>query len=118
MDTNMKVGFSEAVRIDRDTMTIFNYPQKSKAVSVVRIKVHGRHPQQAKTQFIEHDCHVIFYVINGHGKVVVEDVSYDLSAEDTITILPGQRYYVEGEIDYLAIVSPSYYKEQNEVVST
>jgi len=113
----MKVSKSEVVKIDRSkSTTIFSYPQKTKAVSVVRIKVNGRHPQEDNLKFIEHDCHVLFYIINGKGKVVIEDVNYNLSSEDTITILPGRRYYIEGNLDYLAIVSPAYYREQNEKV--
>jgi len=113
----MKVAKSRAQKIKfSKSTTIFSYPSGSKSLSVARIKVNARHPQEDSTQFIEHECDVIFYVIQGSGKVVIEGRSYDLAAEDTITILKGKRYFVEGNLDYIASTSPAYSPNQNEIV--
>lgn len=113
----MKVPKSEATNIDFSSSTkIRSYSSHTKSLSVAQITVNGRHPKDKNTKFIGHDCHVIFYVIRGEGKVVIEGESYDLKSEDTITIPAGRQYYIVGDLDYLASTSPAYYPEQNEIV--
>lgn len=69
-----------------------------------------------KEQFIEHDLHVLFYIIDGSGKITVEGKIYDVEKGDVLTIQPGQKYFIEGKLSYVVATNPAYYSEQNEVI--
>ncbi len=112
----MKVTKSEAKIIDRNFARIFSYPSPSKAISVAYIEVNGRHPSGRDKQFIEHDLHVLFYVIKGNAVVTIDNKQYKVTEGDSIIIQPGKKYWIEGKISYIAVTTPAYYSEQNEVV--
>jgi mannose-6-phosphate isomerase-like protein (cupin superfamily) len=113
----MKVTKNEAKLIKREHTTVYSYPPTSKAISVAFIEVKERHPAGKKEQFIEHDLHVLFYIIDGSGTVTVENKPYELTKGDVLTVQPGQRYFIEGDLSYVATTSPAYYSDQNEVVN-
>ncbi len=113
----MKVAKLDSQHIEYSKSTsIYSYPSKLKSISVARIRVNGRHPQEDDTQFIEQKCDVVFYIIQGSGKVIIGDKSYDLIADDTISIPKGVKYYIEGSLDYIASTSPAYSPDQNQLV--
>ena len=113
----MKVSKSDSHYIEYSkSTTVYSYPSGIKSLSVARIRVDGRHPQEADTQFVEQECDVIFYILSGTGEVVVEGRSYHVSKDDTITIPKGSKYYITGSLDYIASTSPAYSPEQNKIV--
>lgn len=114
----MKVTKKEAKFIKREQTTIYSYPPTSKAISVAFIEVKGRHPAGGKEQFVEHDLHVLFYVTDGKGIITVEDKPYELTQGDVLTVQPGKRYFIEGDLSYVAATSPAYYSKQNEIVNS
>jgi len=113
----MKVSKSEIQqRQSSPSTTVFTYPSDLKELDVARIKVKGRNPYKEGTFFIEHKCHVLCYIIKGSGKVIINGEEFKVKAEDTITIPAGEKYFIEGNLDYIAACSPAYFKEQNEIV--
>ncbi|KKS90559.1 MAG: hypothetical protein UW69_C0008G0027 [Microgenomates group bacterium GW2011_GWA2_44_7] len=113
----MKVAKNDAKLITREFTTIYSYPASSKAISAAYIEVKGRHPSGEKEQFIEHDLHVLFYITKGSGTITIENMPYELQEGDVLTIQPGQKYFIEGNISYVVVTSPAYYSEQNEIVA-
>lgn len=114
----MKVTKKEAKFIKREQTVIYSYPPTSKAISVAFIEVKGRHPAGEKEQFIEHDLHVLFYITDGNGIITVEGEPYGLVKGDVLTVQPGKRYFVEGDLSYVVATSPAYYSDQNEIVKS
>ena len=113
----MKVSKSEVeLRKGSPSMSIKSYPSDLKELSVARIWVNGRHPNEEGAQFIEHKCNVLIYVIKGEGKVIIDGQEFEVKAEETVTIPSGQKYYIIGNVDYIAATSPTYSREQNEVI--
>lgn len=95
---------------------VYSYPSGVKDLSIALIKVNGRHPHQKNAMFIEHGLTVLFYIIEGKGKVTIEKAMFEVQTGDTITIEKENKYFLEGNLVYIAATSPAYYKEQNEVV--
>lgn len=96
--------------------TVYSYPSGNASISIAKIIVSGRHPAGDGEHFIEEKCHVLFFILKGAGKVIVEGKRLDVKAEDAITINAGQKYYVEGNLEYLAATSPAYSPKQNRIV--
>ena len=113
----MKVSKSDVqLRKGSPSMSIYSYPSDLKELSVARIRVKGRHPHEKGSRFIEHKCNVLFYIIRGKGKVIVNSEEFLVKSEDTITIPAGIKYYIKGNLDYVVATSPAYSRDQNEVV--
>ena len=96
--------------------TVYSYPSGNKTISVALIKVNWRHPDGEGEYFIETQCNVLFYLLKGKGKVIIENQIFELEPEDTISIDSGKKYYIEGNLEYLAATSPAYFPEQNRIV--
>jgi len=113
----MKVSKKDIeLRKGSPSMSIRSYPSDLKDLSIARIWVNGRHPHDSGAQFVEHKCNVLFYIIKGKGKVIINGKEFEVQAEDTITIPAGEKYYIKGNLDYVAATSPAYSRDQNEVV--
>jgi mannose-6-phosphate isomerase-like protein (cupin superfamily) len=113
----MKVTFKDSLLVKPNSNTfVHSYPSHNPHISIAHIEVHGRHPDKKNQLFIEKKCHVMLYVLKGEGKAVIEGVVFQLKATDSVVIESGKQYYVEGSFEYLAVTSPAYSPEQNEVV--
>ena len=113
----MKIMQSDIAPVERETAIIKNYPFPTKLSSITNIQVKGRHPADKTKQHIEHELTLICYVIKGTGTFVVESKKFDVVAGDAIFIQPNQKYYIEGNLEYLVSCSPAYFREQHEQVS-
>lgn len=112
----MKLTKDSLEKVERETAAIVSFPFATKDLSITHIKVFGRHPFDKKKLHIEHKLTLICYVINGDGKFVVEDKIFKVTSGDAILILPNQKYYIKGNLEYLVSCSPAYYREQHEQV--
>jgi len=112
----MKISKKDIEPIERETAVISNYPFPTKEISITHIQVKGRHPSDVTKQHIEHKLTLICYVISGSGKFIVEELEIEVSPGDAIFIKSDQKYYIEGDLEYLVSCSPAYYREQHEQV--
>lgn len=113
----MKTSKEEAITIiPNKNTTVLSYPSSNKFISVARIAVHGRHPAGKNEFFVEQKCHVLLYILKGVGKIMIEDKECRMAPEDVIIIDAGKKYYIAGDIEYMAATSPGYYPEQNIIV--
>lgn len=113
----MKVSQNEITAIERETAIIKNYPFPTKNLSITNIKVNGRHPVDKTKQHIEHTLTLICYIISGKGTFVIEGKIYQVTKGDALFIQPDQKYYIEGNVEYLVCCEPAYYREQHEQVA-
>jgi mannose-6-phosphate isomerase class I len=112
----MKISLNEITEVDRISAKIKNFPFPVKNISVTNIKVDGRHPLDITKQHIEHKLTLICYVISGQGKFVVENKTHDVVGGDAILIKSDEKYFIEGNLEYLVCCEPAYYREQHEQV--
>ncbi len=113
---NMKISKKDIAPVERPTAVIRNYAFPSKELSITSIGVNGRHPSDITKQHIEHKLTLICYVVKGSGKFVVDGEVFEIVSGDAIFIEPNQKYYIEGDLEYLVCCSPAYYREQHEQV--
>jgi mannose-6-phosphate isomerase class I len=112
----MKLSKSNLDKVERETATIINFPFSTKQLSVTNIIVSGRHPADNQKWYIEHKLTLICYVIKGSGTFTVDKQIYEVSEGDAVQILPDQKYFIDGNLEYLVACSPAYYREQHEQV--
>ena len=91
----------------------FDFGDKDLDIAVVT--VNGRYPE--KGQLINEKCKEIAYVLSGNGKVGVNGKVQQLSSGDAILILPGEKFFWEGnQMEMLMPCSPAFYIEQHKEV--
>ena len=112
----MKISQKDTTTIERETAVIRNYSFSTKDLSITHIKVNGRHPAYTSKLHIEHKLTLICYVLSGQGKFVVDNQEYVVETGDAIFIKPDQKYYIQGNLEYLVCCNPAYYREQHEQI--
>ncbi len=112
-----KYSKSDAFVIDLGKTKIYEYPRLSKAIGLSYFEVEGRRPEPVDKAYLEHDCTFSLFVVEGHGTMTIEGESHSLQKEDLITVLPGNRWFIEGKLSYIVATTPAFYPEQVEEVS-
>lgn len=113
----MKIAQKNITAIERETVVIHNYAFPIKDVSITHIKVFGRHPADKSKLHIEHKLTLICYILTGKGKFVVDEKEFSVETADAIFIKPDQKYYIQGNLEYLVCRNPAYYREQHEQIA-
>ena len=113
----MKITKKEAfvVKPNKNTL-VYSYPSNNKNISIAFIKVNGRHPENNGEYFIETKCHLLFYFLKGLGKVMIKDQEFRVKSNDAVIVKSGDKYYLEGNFEYLVSTSPMYSPDQNKIV--
>lgn len=69
---------------------------------------------------ILNQCSETYYFLKGHGKIVVNQELETIKAGDIIFVPKGANQYVENDgteqLEFLCIVSPAWYAEQEEIL--
>ncbi len=67
------------------------------------------------------ECSEVYYFLKGKAKVVIGEEEQLVEAGDTVYIPAGAVQYVENQgevkLEFLCIVSPGWYAEQDEVIT-
>lgn len=97
-----------------DACTAYEYPFEDGDINGAVITLAGRYPDAGRVR--NNACKELVYIIHGSGKVVVEGNDTPLTTGDMILLLPGEKYYFEGELEMLMPCTPAWYPEQHEEV--
>ncbi len=50
----------------------------------------------------------IYYIIEGCGTWVIEDIEYPVEKDDVVIVPPGKRFYFKGSLKQLCITAPAW----------
>ena len=67
------------------------YPMEEKNINGAVVEIKGRYPGKGRVMNLE--CKEMVFVVDGEGKVVVEDNEINLNEGDLILIEPGEKYF-------------------------
>lgn len=70
-----------------------------------------------KSYILEHECSFVIYVIEGTGKVFVEDNLLKVKAGDCVLVPKENKFAVEGKLEYVTVDTPAFYVEQSEEIT-
>jgi mannose-6-phosphate isomerase-like protein (cupin superfamily) len=93
-----------------DECIAFEYPLNDKDINVAFVEINGRYPDSGK--MFNEECKEIAFVVEGDGKVVVNDEEFVLEKGDLILIEPKEHFYWEGKLKVLLSCSPAWTLEQ------
>jgi mannose-6-phosphate isomerase-like protein (cupin superfamily) len=96
------------------TCHVFEYPMHDEDINGAVVHVKGRYPLQGLA--VNEHCKEMVYVIQGTGKVVVDDQETPLSCGDVLIIAAGERYYWEGDLMLFVPCTPAWYPEQHKYI--
>src|SRR4030042_3009590 len=97
-----------------EVCTAIEYPLGDKDINGAVIELNGRYPDSGRA--VNAKCKEMAYVINGSGRVVVEDEEIQLNQGDLILIDAGERYFWEGNMTLFMPCTPAWYPEQHKQV--
>jgi mannose-6-phosphate isomerase-like protein (cupin superfamily) len=98
-----------------DACTAFEYPLGDKDINGAVIKLDGRYPEDGYV--INEVCKEIAFVVDGSGQLTVGDETQELHKGDLALLLPGEKYYFEGQLTMFMPCSPAWYAEQHKHVA-
>ena len=107
----------DARKIDLGTKVIYKYPTPMDELDIGVMHVDGRHPEQDGVFIIEEACSFVMYILEGAGKVYVEDQVFDVAGEDVVFVPKNHRFAVSGGgLKYVTVDNPAFYPEQSKEV--
>ena len=89
----------------------FEYPINDKDINGAIIKLNGRYPDPGFA--INEICKEMAYVVEGNGKIVIEEKEYLISQGDLVLINPGEKYYWQGNMELFMPCTPAWTPEQH-----
>jgi mannose-6-phosphate isomerase-like protein (cupin superfamily) len=90
------------------------YPLSDKNINATVIKLSGKYPD--KGWAVNEKCKELVYVIKGHGKLITETNSVDLSEKDVVLIEANEKYMWEGNLELFMPSTPAWYPEQHKII--
>jgi len=97
-----------------DVCIATEYPMDDKDINVAYVEVLGRYPEKGRV--MNEVCKEMAYITEGSGKIVVEGKEIELKKNDLILLLPGEKFYWEGNMKMLVPCTPAWYPEQHKEV--
>jgi mannose-6-phosphate isomerase-like protein (cupin superfamily) len=108
----MKVKKSERKKFANSPNCIayeYNFDDKEINTSIIELK--GRYPDKGRVT--NKVCKEIVFVVEGEGKIEIDNKEFPLQEEDMILILPNQKYFFDGKMKIAASCCPAWYSEQH-----
>ena len=78
------------------------------------IKLNGRYPE--KGQVTNEVCKELVFVVEGTGRLVVGNDIQEIQQGDLALLLPGDKYYFEGQLTMFMPCSPAWYPGQHKKI--
>ena len=85
-------------------MSIYNSRADCPQAAVVHQHTGTGHHQE----FYHEKSAFIYYIIQGSGTWVIEDVEYPVTARDVVIVPPGRRFYFKGALEQICITAPAW----------
>jgi mannose-6-phosphate isomerase-like protein (cupin superfamily) len=86
------------------------YPLGDTDINGAIIELTGREPDTGRAMNVE--CKELAYIINGSGKVVINDQVIDLKQGDLVLIEPGEKFFWEGNMTMFMPCAPAWHPGQ------
>ncbi len=86
------------------SMRIYNDTRDCPQAAVVYQETRRGHAEE----FYHEKSAFIYYIIEGSGTWIIEDIEYAVEKEDVIIVPPGKRFYFRGNLKQLCITSPAW----------
>ena len=74
------------------------------------IELSGREPDEGRVMNTK--CKELAYIINGSGKVVIDEKIINLKQGDLILIEPGEKFFWEGNMTMFMPCAPAWHPDQ------
>jgi len=108
----IKYTRADAKVIDLKTKVIYKYPTPTRLFDIGKMVVHGRSPEGAGSFTFETDCDFVMYVTKGSGKVFAGEDVFDVIVDDVVIVPKGNKFAIEGDLEYITVDVPAFYAEQ------
>ena len=112
----IKVSKDEASTIDGGNKEIHPYNFPSKDFSVARMVLKGRFPEEEDTYSLERDCSFVLSVTKGSASIVAGEETFEVSEGDVVHVPKGNKFSIEGDIEYVTFVTPAFYPDQMKIL--
>lgn len=96
------------------TCTIQPIPIHDKEIDMAIARISGRYPQHGWA--VNKICRMMGFVLEGTGKLGLKDRVVHLSANDSVLIMPGEKYYWEGNMTLLLPSTPAWSPDQYRLI--
>lgn len=103
---------SETIEFKNSSKCIaYEYPIDDKDINGAVIEISGRYPDEGRVT--NKVCKELVYVIDGSGKLVIEDKKILLNPGDQVLIETNEKYYFDGKFTLFTPCTPAWYPEQH-----
>jgi len=65
---------------------------------------------------IEHECDFIYYILEGKGYFLINDIKEKCSRGDLVVIPAGSKFSYKGKLKMIASSTPPWWEEQEEAL--
>ncbi len=90
------------------------YPMGDTDINGAVVKLNGRYPDKGRVVNLK--CKELSYIVQGSGRVNIEDKDIFLKQGDLVLIEPNEKYYWEGKMTMFMPCTPAWYPEQHQVI--
>lgn len=104
---------TERVRNSKNCIAV-EYPLGDIDINGAIIELTGREPDEGRVMNME--CKELAYIINGSGRVVIDEKIVDLKQGDLILIESGEKFFWEGNMTMFMPCAPAWHPNQYEKV--
>jgi len=88
-------------------MRIYNGKDQCPQAAVAYQETERGHAEE----FLHEKSWFIYYIIEGSGAWVIEDVEHAVTAGDVVIVPPGKRFYFKGALKQVCVTSPAWEEE-------
>jgi len=112
----MKIIHKNETKIFKATgaCTAIEYPLGDIDINGSIIEIKGRYPDKGRTVNLK--CKELAYVIEGSGRVGIEEKETKISQGSLILIEPGEKFFWEGDLIMFMPCTPAWYPDQHKEV--
>jgi len=104
---------AKEIRISK-TATAYEYPVMDNAIHGAVIEINGRYPEKGRV--VNEKVTELGFVLEGSGKIIIEDEEINFKKDDQILIKPGQKYYWDAKATLFMPCSPAWYPSQHKQI--
>lgn len=97
-----------------DRCIAIEYPLGDKDINGAVIELDGRYPDKGRVVNLE--CKELAYILEGSGKLIIEDEEIEFEKDDLILLEPGEKYFWEGKCKMFVPCIPAWWPEQHKEV--
>lgn len=106
-------NLAREIKIGR-TATAYEYPIMDNAIHGAVVKINGRYPEKGRV--VNEKVTELGFVIEGSGKIVIENEEINFKKDDQILIKPKQKYYWDAKATLFMPCAPVWYPEQHKQI--